>query len=222
MILKEYQFLQCQHQEEKNSYIDEKTFHELESFVLDNQETDQYLKIASKKGYGRILQAQNYVGVIQTKNGTTIEILPKIANLNDENDKEGSCARKILIKMLKTLKKSPFKQFNLANLKSAKMPLLEIFILMFLDELNKLIHKGIKSDYVNQEENLKFLKGKLIFNQQLKQNYVHKERFYVLYQNFIIDRIENRLIKTTLEYLYQKSQSNKNQQRIREFLFVFD
>ena len=36
------------------------------------------------------------------------------------------------------------------------------------------------------------------------------------------DRIENKLIKTTLEFLYKKARLNKNQQRIREFLFVFD
>ena len=36
------------------------------------------------------------------------------------------------------------------------------------------------------------------------------------------DRIENRLIKTTLKYLYKLSKLNKNQQRIREFLFVFE
>jgi 5-methylcytosine-specific restriction enzyme subunit McrC len=34
--------------------------------------------------------------------------------------------------------------------------------------------------------------------------------------------VENRLIKTTLQYLYKRSHSSRNQQRIREFLFVFD
>ena len=46
--------------------------------------------------------------------------------------------------------------------------------------------------------------------------------FFVLYEEFSSNRVENKLIKTTLEYLYKKSKSNKNQQRIREFLFVFD
>ncbi|MGM0520316.1 MAG: 5-methylcytosine restriction system specificity protein McrC, partial [Campylobacterota bacterium] len=32
----------------------------------------------------------------------------------------------------------------------------------------------------------------------------------------------NQNFQTTLKYLYKKSKSNKNQQRIREFLFVFD
>jgi len=214
MILKEFEFLQYKNESEEN-YIEKTIFESIEKFVLEN-ETEQYLKITTKKGYGKVLQAQNYVGVIQTKDGTTIEILPKIRNFDEQKSKE------VLIKMLKTLRNSPFNHFNTANLKASKIPLLEIFIFMFLEELSKLIQKGIKSDYVQKEENLKFLKGKLKISEQMKQNSVHKERFFVEYEEFSSDRVENRLIKTTLEYLYKKSKSNKNQQRIREFLFVFD
>ena len=139
IVLKEFEFLQYKKEEEQNSYIEKTTFEAIEKFVLEN-ETEQYLKITTKKGFGKVLQAQNYVGVIQTKDGTTIEILPKIKELENEKLKE------ILIKMLKTLKKSPFKHFNTANLKASKMPLLEIFISMFLEELSKLVQRGIKSD----------------------------------------------------------------------------
>jgi len=213
--LKEYEFLQFK-DETRENYINQKSFTELESFVLRNEESAIYLKLTTKKGFGKVLQAQNYVGLIQTKDGTTIEILPKIKNVNENESKS------ILIKMLKTLKKSPFKNFNKAELKSSKMPLLEIFISMFLEELSKLIQKGIKSDYVSKEENLHYLKGKLKMSEQIKRNTIHKERFFVKYEEFLSDRAENRLIKTTLEFLYKKSKRNKNQQRIREFLFVFD
>lgn len=227
MIIKEFEYLQYKKEDEKN-FIKEESFNAIETFVLQNEETAQYLKLSHKKGYGKVLQAQNYAGVIQTKDGTTIEILPKISNLKDDKEDgkviktKDEKSKEILLKMLKTLKRSPFKNFNMANLKSSNMPLLEIFITMFLEELSKLIQKGIKSDYITKEENLKFLKGKLKINDQIKRNYIHKERFYVEYQEFMSDRIENRLIKTTLNYLYKKAKSNKNQQRIREFLFVFD
>lgn len=215
MILKEFESLQYK-DEAKPHFIKEETFLAIEKFVLDNEESAQYLKITTKKGLGKVLQAQNYVGLIQTKDGTTIEILPKIQNVEEDKAKE------ILIKMLKTLKKSPFKNVNTAHLKSTKMPLLEIFITMFLEELAALVRKGIKSDYITKEENLPFLKGKLKVGEQIKKNSIHKERFYVEYQEFLSDRAENRLIKTTLHYLYKKSHATKNQQRIREFLFVFD
>jgi len=215
LTLKEYEFLQTKDETHKN-YINSKIFEELENFVLQNEETATYLKLTTKKGFGKILQAQNYVGLIQTKDGTTIEILPKIKNVNMDESKT------ILIKMLRTLKKSPFKNFNKAELKSSKMPLLEIFISMFLEELSALIRKGIKSDYIAKEENLRFLKGKLKMSEQIKRNSIHKERFFVEYEEFSSDRAENRLIKTTLEFLYKKSKRNRNQQKIREFLFVFD
>jgi len=217
MIIKEFEFLHYKEDtHNKKNCIAKETFELLEKFVLDNEKIAQYLKITTKKYFGKVLQAQNYVGVIQAKDGTTIEILPKIQNSDKDESKE------ILIKMLKTLRKSPFKNFNMANLKSSKMPLLEIFIAMFLDELGKLVQKGLKSDYISKEENVKFLKGKLKINEQIKKNYIHKERFFVEYQEFSNNRIENKLIKTTLNYLYKKAKSNKNQQRIREFLFVFD
>ncbi|MCT7433727.1 McrC family protein [Aliarcobacter cryaerophilus] len=214
-ILKEFEYLQYK-DNTKDNFIKKETFDSLEKFVLENEKTAQYLKITTKNGFGKVLQAQNYVGVIQTKDGTTIEILPKIKNATIEKSKE------ILIKMLKTLKNSPFKNLSVANLKSSKIPLFEIFISMFLEELTVLVRNGIKSDYISKEENLKFLKGKLKISEQIKYNTIHKERFFVQYEEFISNRVENRIIKTTLQFLYNKSKLNKNQQRIREFLFVFD
>ena len=197
--------------------ICKKDFGDIENFILKNSdENAPFLRIASGVG-GKFIQARNYVGVLQTKSGLTIEILPKIA---DKNDAERSKA--VFIKMLKTLKNFPFKSSNLASLKTQNLPLLEIFISMFLCELEALVKKGIKSDYVALEENLNFLKGKLNINEQIKRNSIHKERFYVGYSEFLSDIKINRIIKTTLKFLYKKSNSSKNQQKIRELLFIFD
>ena len=197
--------------------ISKKDFGDIENFILKNSdENAPFLRIASEVG-GKFIQARNYVGVLQTKSGLTIEILPKIA---DKTDTDKSKA--IFIKMLKTLKNFPFKSSNLASLKTQNLPLLEIFISMFLCELEALVKKGIKSDYVALEENLNFLKGKLNINEQIKRNSIHKERFYVEYSEFLSDIKINQIIKTTLKFLYKKSNSSKNQQKIREFLFIFD
>ena len=198
--------------------ISKKDFGDIENFILKNSdENAPFLRIASGSG-GKFIQARNYVGVLQTKSGLTIEILPKIA----DKTKSDNRSRAVFIKMLKTLKNFPFKSSNLANLKTQNLPLLEIFISMFLCELEALVKKGIKSDYVALEENLKFLKGKLNINEQIKRNSIHKERFYVGYSEFLSDIKINQIIKTTLKFLYKKSNSSKNQQKIRELLFIFD
>ena len=197
--------------------IDKKDFGDIENFILKNSdENAPFLRIASGVG-GKFIQAKSYVGVLQTKSGLTIEILPKIA---DKNDAERS--KTVFIKMLRMLKNFPFKSSNLASLKTQNLPLLEIFISMFLCELEALVKKGIKSDYVALEENLNFLKGKLNIKEQIKKNSIHKERFYVGYSEFLSDIKINRIIKTTLKFLYKKSNSSKNQQKIRELLFIFD
>ena len=197
--------------------IGKKDFGDIENFILKNSdENAPFLRIASGVG-GKFIQAKSYVGVLQTKSGLTIEILPKIA---DKNDAERSKA--VFIKMLRMLKNFPSKSSNLANLKTQNLPLLEIFISMFLCELEALVKKGIKSDYVTLEENLNFSKGKLNINEQIKRNSIHKERFYVGYSEFLSDIKINSIIKTTLKFLYKKSNSSKNQQKIRELLFIFD
>lgn len=222
---KSFQILEYKHiyyGKSKNSdgylKITKKAFKSIENFILSNNQDDlYYLKPSTKKGLGKTLQARNYVGLIETNDGTTIEILPKIADNEDVKT-----SREVLCKMLKTLRDVPFRNFGFAHLKSTNMPLMEIFISMFLDELSILVKKGIKSDYIPKEENLKFLKGKLNIGKHIKQNYIHKERFFVEFDEYSKDRVENRLIKTTLFLLLKKSKSNKNQLQIRKFLTIFD
>ncbi len=200
-----------------NIGLTKKTFEEVELFVLENDSAGQFLTITSKRGIGKIARAKQYVGVIETKSGILIEILPKIAQLEDH-----ICTRKTFMKMLKQLRHSPFKHFDTANLSIQKMHLLEIFIAMFCEELANLIRRGIKSDYISKEENSKFLKGRLKLSDHIRKNMVHKERFYVEFDEYLQNRIENRIIKTTLQFLYKKTKSSTNKKRLREFLFVFD
>ncbi|MGA1861636.1 McrC family protein [Deferribacter thermophilus] len=195
----------------KNSVQAQKIFKELELFAQDNK--NRFL-VYERNG---ALKPQNFVGVIQTKSGFVIEILPKISNKNDVE-----LSKTILIKMLKELKNSPFHYFQSAYLSTENMPLLEIFISMFLTEIEHLIKKGIKCDYITHTQNQKFLKGKLKIKEQINKNFIHKERFFVEYDEYHSNRIENQILKTALMKLYSLSKLSGNQQRIRKALFIFD
>lgn len=198
--------------------IPKKEFEEIEQFVLENgDEAHRFLVPSFRKGLGKTLKASQYVGVIETHNGTVIEILPKIGDQTDPNP-----IRSTFMNMLKELRHSPFKHFETAHLNINRMNLLEIFINMFLEELTNLVKKGIKSDYIAREENSSFLKGRLKISEQILKNMVHKERFYVEFDEYEQNRVENRIIKSTLQFLYNKSSDSSNTKRIREFLFVFD
>ncbi|WP_022669797.1 McrC family protein [Hippea alviniae] len=183
-------------------------FKELEEFAKQNPTVLSFTRNGN-------LKSQNYVGIIQTKLGFVLEILPKIS---DEEDKDKSKA--VLLRMLKTLRDSPFRNYQMANLKIEKLPIFEIFIKMFLDELGILIRKGIKNDYVLQEENLPYLKGKLKISEHIIKNLIHKEKFFVEYNEYMQNRVENQIIKTTLLFLQKKTK--RFQKLIRKYLFVFD
>jgi 5-methylcytosine-specific restriction enzyme subunit McrC len=203
--------------------LEASVFDELEKFVLENSREDdgpsRFLNIAYKRGTGKILRAQNYVGLIETKSGVNIEILPKIY---DADETSYDRTRLLLLKMLKCLRDAPFKRSSLSSVKTSKMPLLDIFISMFLEELSTLIKRGIKSGYIQYEDNSKFYKGKLLVNKQINHNLVHKERFYVQFDEYSKNKPENRIIKSTLKYLNDKTNDSRLQRAIREHIFVFD
>ena len=123
--------------------------------------------------------------------------------------------------MPKTLKDKHSKISELSNLKHLNLPLLGIFIIMFLDELEKLVKKGLRSDYLLEESNKKFLKGKLLFNENLKRNLAHKERFYTQSDEFSQYLAQNRLIKSTLKLLSKQILSAKTSSRLTQMRFIF-
>ena len=224
-------------------------FDELKAFA---DEKDNHIFLNS---YGKNrLKARNYVGLIQTKSGFCLEILPKTFRTANENEgfkirnctcthplapsaREGESlsnddtkpkkcqvckAKDLLLNMLKTLKNSPFKQSHISNLKTQNAHLLEVFVIMFLNELETLIKQGLTSDYIECEQHRKFLKGKLRFTQNLKHNFAHKERFFTASDEFTSDIAPNKLIKSTLLLLSTRNFSTKTNARIMQSRFVFD
>lgn len=178
------------------------------------------------------LKARNFVGLIQTKSGFCLEILPKTfcadsfdKTIKCSGDKNCECqvcqTKQILLDMLRTLRSSPYKQSHISNLKIHRFPLLEVFAIMFLDEVERLIKRGIKSDYVVREENRTFLKGKLLFGENLKYNFAHKERFFTASDEFIADIAPNRLLVSTILFLSTQGFSPRTSGRISQARFIF-
>ncbi len=191
--------------------IEKHQYNELETFA----KTDKGKDVLQFTSNGKYLQAKSYIGTIQTTSGFVLEILPKTSK-NGEIDK----SKQIFMKLLHLLYKLPnYKNIDSANFERIKdLELFEIFIFMFLEEVGIIIKKGIKSDYVGCEDNLFYLKGKLLINEQIKRNTIHKERFYVAYDEYSQNRAENKLIKSTLKLLGNISRDFDNQRKIRQYL----
>lgn len=167
------------------------------------------------------VQVNNYVGVLCTSTGLTIEVLPKIYgnSVKKENHQE---LRNLFLKMLKTVRKINGKNFEMTNLNTRRENLLEVFISMFLSESNSVIKRGLKSTYVTLQSNNKFLKGKLIMSNHIRKNHINQSNFYTEFDDFLSDSPENQVLKTTLEFLLQISNDNNNLRIIREQLSYFE
>ena len=208
-------------QEIKKEDLGEINFNLFENFIEENSGDDveerlsDFLRISSHKGV-KVIKPQNYVGVINIDNKVQIEILPKI-DIGDDNE-----LRKLFLKMLSSLKEFKGKSFKNAQINDSKLPIYEVFIQMYLNEVQELLKKGLKSDYLTIEGNLTFFKGKFLINQHLKHNIIRKDRFYMAYDEFHINRPENRLIKTTLLKLNKISSNGKNQLLAKRLLAEFE
>lgn len=203
--------------------LPEKTFDALEAFILANNtgaetEAVELLSLSARRGVGKIITARNYVGLITMADGTVIEILPKIAG----GDLSESGTKQIFLEMLKTLKDVSFKDFNVSSLRTDRLSLLEIFIKMFIDEVAILTKQGLKSAYMPVEANERFYKGKLLASQNIKYNLVSRERVFVRYDDFNINRPENRLIKSTLGFLLKTAGDGNNRRNAIRLLSFFD
>ena len=207
-------------------FLNDRSFQSLKNFVAENNdpasEIEQAFSLNRKKGKD-FITVKNYVGVIETRQGTVIEILPKIyQSENVEDNEKIKESKTILLKMLRSLRNSPFKSIDQAHLKASWMPILEIFISVFLKEMEVLLKRGIKHHFSPTEENQKYLKGRLLFSENVKQNLVRRERFFVNYDEFKADIPQNRILKSALVYLKDKSNSAKNIRQIISFLYLFE
>ena len=203
------------------------TFEQLENFILSNttannaQSTDalELMSISVKRGIGKIITAKNYIGVLTFNDGTAIEILPKIVSTVPEHSQR---AKKLVVDMLRSLTNVSYKSLQVTNVDIEKMPLLDIFIRMFLDEVFRLVKHGLRSSYETIAENRSFFKGKILFSEQLKHNFSHKERTFTEFDEFKPNCPENRLVKSTLMLLYKQTHSSRNKTDIKTLLAAFD
>lgn len=213
--------------DEKYKYLEQPAFDGLIEFIHEyagdeeNADALELMKIAYKRNVGEVVTIKNYVGLIQMKNGAQVQVLPKVS-FGDGDDDDNTRTKKVFLRMLRSMKDFPSKVFNDASLKVDKMNLYEIFINMYLQEVRQLVKHGIKSSYVEQEDNLKFFKGKLLVGPHLRANSAHKERFYVAYDEFHPNRPENRLVKATLNKLQKLTTSAENAKEIRQLLTAFE
>ncbi len=203
-------------------YLPETHFNSFYKYISQNQDdskdSDKPFALFTK-GKRKQIKVKNYVGVIETKEGLHLEILPKIHTGKTKVKEVLDETKMIFLKMLKHLKNSPFVNISKAHIESQNaFPILEVFIKSYIQEAETVFNYGVKSDYVSNEENITFLKGKLKINENLKINFADKSKFYCEYSEYSPDIPANRLVKSTLLKLMKLTSSYSNYYSINKVL----
>lgn len=156
------------------------------------------------------LRLNNYVGILETPCGTSIEILPKTYSEKDDKEKEIKETRNILWRMITIYMGKDIKEADLASIKCSKKPLTEWLIHIYLQELALLLKKGLHAQYNRVEEERTFIRGQINVSRQMRQP-AHKQHLtHVRHNIFSADRAENRILRTALYFCHKSTRDSEN------------
>lgn len=160
----------------------------------------------SQSARGMNLRIDDHIGVLSFSDGTVIGVVPYI-----KPELTSEMADKVFMNMLYTV-------YGLSTLGGTVENLFEFFVHSFIDSVNRLINRGLRSKYHLVSGNEKSFKGRIVFNEHIRQNFIHKERIFVEYEYYSQNRPENRVIKATLEALSRKTTDNHNAKRLKDLI----
>lgn len=149
------------------------------------------------------IKLSSYVGYLESPSGVGIEILPK-TRLGEEEPTRG---RKVLRKMLSATMKLPSQEAEEASLARSNLPIHEWILQQFLQELKQLLQAGLRGQYSRISEVSPFVRGQLDLSKQQRQAPGKQHLLNINHDIFLLDRIENRLIKTALEHVVRFGKS---------------
>ena len=173
-----------------------KLFEWLEQRCLkDDADNTHRLLTLRSRGSVKTLQVKNFAGVISLPGNAFIEVLPKTGRREDNVD----IARQQILMMLRTLKSFRHIATSASRVRTSKMPLMDVFIQQFIDSVQQIVRQGLKRDYIRQQDNLPWGKGKLRGSDQLGKNCVRRDRFQVEFDDYSAERPENRILKTAID-----------------------
>ncbi|ODB85284.1 hypothetical protein A3195_16935 [Candidatus Thiodiazotropha endoloripes] len=190
--------------------------------ALDHNHADALAKLdreLSRKAWSwgnQQIKFGHYCGVISIGN-LSLEILPKIYGL----EVDLGSSRAALVRMLSKARRLKLRRAGTAGIALQKYSLLDVFILHFCDQLHAEMMQGMIRTYIERNENLNVLRGRLRIEQQFKQNLAHRERLFCQYDELSDDNVHNQILKHVLKILLKMAIGNRARLQVAELLMRF-
>ena len=194
--------------------IDKNKFNKLKEFIKTNKldEDPKFFKV-----YKDYIIPQNFIGSINIDD-ISIEIFPKISLVKGNENHHKKERFLEILKYVETFNENIYENLEIGN---ENMPILEFFISNFIEEIEKILKKGLVYSYINKSENILYFKGKLNLANHIKYNII-ENRFFMNFDEFSINSMENCLLKLALEKIKNISSNIENTDKIHKLLIQFE
>lgn len=85
----------------------------------------------------------------------------------------------------------------------------DLLVEFLIHMVNLLLQRGFYKSYIRTEDNLEYLRGKIMFKENLIENYGIQNKLFCSFDELTSDVLENRIIKYTVSFLLQCNYFNK-------------
>nr|WP_281255809.1 hypothetical protein [Deinococcus hopiensis] len=171
------------------------------------------------------LKLTQWVGLVRTPDGTTVEILPKTHERPGTRHSDPLASpgrsRTLLLRMLVATDER-FLVAPPADLDATRMPLFEVLLRSVLEGIKVAVRRGLPHTYVPVYEERASLRGRLDLPRQMRQPPQHAHRLNVVYDEFLPDRPETRLTRLTVERVSRMTRLQPTRHLARELLVALE
>jgi 5-methylcytosine-specific restriction enzyme subunit McrC len=157
------------------------------------------------------VRARSWVGVVRFE-GFELRIVPKLAG--------GNLGLVRMIEFatgLDALRRSP----GARGLEAGGSSLLDLIALLLAEQCESILRGGLLADYVEREDDLPVLRGRLLADRQVRKRFGRVDRLACRFDEHEQDTIENRLLARALTACARTVADGGVRRRVRKALAVF-
>ncbi len=163
------------------------------------------------------IKTSSYAGTIKFK-GVQINVLPKMISESEDGKKIVDN----LIFMLSYTKKLKIKNPCSALISKSPNPFIEVLISSYADSLLSALLTNIPHDYEMQNGNLRFIKGKIDFRNDIKYNSSNHSKIYCIFDEFKEDNLLNQIFKFVTQALSNISQISDTKNKLKKIQAIYE
>lgn len=175
---------------------------------------------------GKKLSTTNFVGVVEA-GGQTIEIYPKLDRslfgegvIIDKNKSQSAMAS--LLWMLEVANHQEIYETDTSSLEASPSSFLDVWAALLAKNLHREMQMGLARAYRPMEDNATTVRGRILFQEHLLNNFNRPDHVYCGWDEFTEDRPLNRILKCACRFLTSRVHSSDTQRLLFDCLGMLD